>query len=379
MLIKLLFLTLLAGFPVRVSTTDGKWIEGELRGIGESELLLQSEGAETAIAFSELTALEPIEEPTGLAPKPTVTLVGGSVITAQGIALAGDRLTIEPRRQAKLDLAIDQVRAIRFQASNQNVDPVWFGKFETERRGDTLVIRREGDQLDFVDGLVVSITDSVVKFDIDGEVIDAPIGRLEGVLFGGSQSIANASDIQIVDVYNSRWSVSRLEPSELGEPLRLVLSNSLEHRLPLEHIESIRWSGGLSLLAQMEPAEKSFTPAIKTNLDSSRLDSWFSPKADADQDLILIGKSSVDYRIEDGYTVFAAGVRRDRQVSKATKSIVRIRLDGKLIWEQSIVGEETFGFELPIDGGNRLTIETDIADDGEIGDIIRILLPRLLR
>jgi len=379
MLLKLFILTFLAGFPVRVSTTDGEWIEGDFQGVGESELLLESEGAEKSFAFSELTALEPLEEPTGFAPRPTVTLAGGSVIRAEGISLASDRLTIKPRRQEKIDLAIDQVRAIRFQAANQNVDPAWFGKFAAERRGDTLAIRREGDQLDFVDGLVVSMTDDVVKFDIDGDIIDAPIGRLEGILFGGSRSIANASDIQIVDVYHSRWSVSRLEPSELGEPLRLVLGSSIEHRLPLEHIESIRWSGGLSLLAQMEPAEKSFTPAIQTNLGSSMLDPWFGPKADADQDLILFGKSSVDYRVEDGFKIFASVVRRDRQITKATKSIVRIRLDGKVIWEKSIVGDEAFGFELPIDGGNRLTIETESADDGEIGDTLRMLRPRLMR
>ena len=233
--------------------------------------------------------------------------------------------------------------------------------------------------LDFIEGVITSISADSVGLELDGDVIQAPIAKLEGVIFGGAKVSSNPGDIQVVDVYGSRWSAAEMLPSEADAPLQLKLAGGITHTLPLEHVESIRWTGGLSLLATVPPAASSHTEYVQSKLDRDMLKAWFAPKPADGQDLVMYGRSAVEYRIDEGFKTFAAGVRRDKSVRKATETTVRVFVDEKMVWEESINNSQPLGFELPVAEGRRLKIEVDPGSQGDLGNTIRILRPRLLR
>ncbi len=381
MLTNTVLLILLSVIPVRVTTSDGDAFKGDFAGMGSGELRMQVAGEAQTFSFDGLSLLTPeqVSEETG--PTMRVMLSSGSVIAAQDLSLEDETLTIEPRRQATLQVPIKQVRAIRFRAATAAVNPAWLAKLEDNRRGDTLAIRREGDKLDFIEGVVTAISSESVRVEIDGDEIEAPLARLEGVIFGGTSVATNPGDIQIVDTYGSRWSVASLLPSEADEPLKLKLADSIAHTLPMDQVESIRWTGGLSLLATLQPASVSHTEFIETKLDRGMLKAWFDPKADSEtgQDLLMYGRSTIEYRIDEGFKTFAAGVRRDGSVSKANDAIVRVYVDDKMLWEETVQGDRPLGLELSVAEGSRLKIEVDPGSQGDLGGTIRIVRPRFLR
>ncbi len=378
MLLKTLLLVLVAVIPVRVTTSEGDTLRGDFLGIGDAEILLGIDGVEKRIPFRKLTALHQDDVRSESKPSIRVTLHSGSEIAALNLKLSGETMTIEPSHQENLSIGLKRIRAVRFHKSSDRTT-AWMAKLEEEHRSDTLAIQRGKNELDYIEGLVTEISDEKVTVKIDGDNVDAPIVKLEGILFGGVRTNANLQDIQISDSFGSKWSVAKLLPSQKDEALRLELSDDIIHLIPLSQVESIRFSGGMTMLASMPMAATEASEFVQTKMDRTMYESWFAPKADVGQDIVLFGNSSVEYRLDPGYRSFAAEILRDGDVRKATKASVRITMDDKVVWDQSIEGTTSFAADLPLNGARRLKIEVDAADDGDLGDKIRILRPRLLR
>ncbi|QDT12442.1 NPCBM/NEW2 domain-containing protein [Planctomycetes bacterium K23_9] len=369
---------IVAVLPIEVTTTDGKVIDGDFAGIGESELKLDVDGETRSFSFEDLQAITPADkrdDATG--PTSRVTLVGGSEIAVQDMTLANEQFVIEPRRQKAIKVPMNEVRSIRFRTASPATDSQWLGLLEQEARGDLLAIRRANDQLDPAPGLVEAIGGGVVKFSMDGDTVDAPIERLEGIVLSSKPS-PSKSAIQIVDHYGSRFAAVNILASEADAPLRLQLSDSVTHTLPLKHLQSIFFSGGLQMLAQEPPSKADYAAYVETKLATDLQSQWFGPKADGD-DVVISGSGSVEYRVSEKYSKLAGAVRRDQSVDKAGDVTVEIFVDDKSVWKETLTDAQPRGFELPTNNARRIRFVADCGNDGDLGDKVRITRPRLLK
>ena len=372
-------LVLAAVIPVRATMNSGETIDGELVEIKDSSLVIQASSGASELAFDDVLSLAPaeVEERTG--PTKRVTLADGTKIAVQDCALTDETLVAEPRRQPALRIPSKQLKAIRFRAASPVTDPQWLGLMDKPLRQDLLVIRREGGRLDPTEVIVESIRDETVKFNLDGETVDAPAERLEGVVFGGAPLERVASSIQVGDKFGSQWLATSIAVPIGSNTLELELLDSLSHTIPLSHLKSIRWSGGLTLLAQQDPADTSYTPDIETNVGSSLMKNWFGPAPIGEANLLMVGDSWAEYRLDEDFQTFAGVVHRDENVRQAGVAIVKILLDGKAVWNEELSNDDTLGFELPVKGAKRVRIEVDGGDDGEVGDRIIVSRPRMLK
>jgi hypothetical protein len=371
---------LLAVLPVSVKTSEGKVTEADLHAITPSSLVLDQDGQIVEYAFDDLLSLRPIDavDKSGTLSK-VVTLVGGSRIRALDLSLIDSELLIDLRRQNQLLVPLKDVNAIRYRPSSVTTDAQWLGILDRPRRGDTLVIRRAENRLDPQQGIIESISGGLVGFNLDGTPINAPVDRLEGLVFGGTQSLVEDTDVRVTDIYGSTWSVIAIEPSRGDQPLQMRLSSNVVHELPLYQIDSIRWSGGFSLLADEKPAKQSFQPYFQVNVTGGLLEEFFSPQRVGEADLQMFGGSSVEYRIEAGYELVVGSVRREEHVTSAGIVTVQIALDDKIVWTEELLDGEPRGFELPVNQARRLTFVVDSGPDGDLGDTVRIARPRLLK
>ncbi len=368
-----------AGLPVRVTTSDGETVQGQLGSIGTVSLNIDRDGQTVEVPFEQLVTLEPLSVEEGTGPTLVVTLLDGSKVAATDVSLADETLTIRPRRQQPLVVKVRDVKSIRFRGATTTTDATWLGLLEQQGRGDLLAIRREGDRLDPYPGIVQGIGNGNVSFDMEGTSVQAPIEKLEGVVFGGNRSVAEDSPIRVTDVYGSTWAVERIMPRQPDQPLRIELGGKVVHELPLEQIASIRWSGGMQLLASAKAARKSFQPYFPTNVEPAILDAWFAPGSDNDSDLVTRGDSSIEFRIEAGFNTLAGSVQREASVRQAGVVTFRILVDDQVQWEEQIDGQERLGFELKLDQARRVRFEADCGEDGDLGDTLRIIRPRLMK
>lgn len=371
---------LLAVLPVSVKTSEGKATEADLQGFTSSSVLLRQDGEIVEYAFDDLLSLHPIDsdDKSGTLNK-MVSLVGGSRIRARDISLVDSELLVELRRQNRLQVPLKEVRAVRYRPPSVATDSQWLGILDRPRRGDLLVIRRPENRLDPQPGIVESIAGGTVVFNLEGTRVDAPVDRLEGLVFAGNQALVEDSDVRVTDIYGSVWSVMSIEESRGDQPLQMRLSGNVLHELPLHQIKSIRWSGGFSLLAEEKPARQVFQPYFELNVSPGILQDFFSPLRIGEADLRMFGGSTVEYRIEPGYELIAGSARREDQVSNAGVVTVQIELDGKAVWKEDLLDGQPRGFELPVNDSRRVTFVIDSGSDGDLGDTVRISRPRLLK
>lgn len=371
---------LIAAIPVRVSRTSGDAIEGELQGLEAAAIRIDREGESVRISVDEIVSVVPERVGEGAKPPMRVLLRDGTRVASRSVTFDGDELKVTLSAGSPLVVPVRGVAAIRFRRGTPATDPRWLGMLEQPPRGDQLAIRRDGGRLDAVGGVVESIDAERVRFSLGDDTVDAPLGRLEGVVFGSSGGEAEESGIATVeDIHGSRWVIEGWTPGDLGESIELRLAGSVRHPIPVESIASIRFRSGLRQLVDEESAGSDFRPYLETNVPGELLEGWFGPRVGGDGELEMFGGSSVSYRVEPGFGKLLGSVRRGVEADRGGKLVVRIRLEDRVVWEESLTDRTPRGFEIELGDAARVRFEVSGGGDGEVGDVVRFLRPRLVK
>lgn len=348
---------------VTVSTADGQVIQGDLIRIsaggieiGDESGRLRPNDSLSEIRFPHLAKQS----------LPTVVeLIGGTKIHVSRVSWDGDRFELTPARQPKIELPIDQLKSIRYRPGNPSTDAVWLGWTEEVRRGDRLAVRRDGRTLDSIDGTVVGIQRDTIQFEMGGNTIDAPIAKLEGVLFSANRNEAAAAGIRVNDTSGSQYVAESIELAEDSKMLQISLSDSVEHSIPVDQLISIQYAGGILQLSDAEVASSGLltkeTRSPNSTLQES-MQAWFSPKASGtNQDdsagiIAMSSPSEISFRIPPGYEQFIVAVRRQSDVNVFFPVNVEVLLDGQKQWYGTVESRESVGLELPVNGARMLTL-----------------------
>ena len=382
----MLFLTtwlLAGGLSVNVTPLDGAPYQAQLMGANEGQLNLLVDGANRQVALSDLQSVERSEASDKVSPAIRVTLRDGSQLPVDEVLLADDQATLKLRRQGTLTVPIRQLSVIRFRAPAAQVDAQWTKMVSAFKADDQLVIRRGTDTLDAAGGVIKGITAEHVLFELGGSPIEAPLGRLEGVVFGGGEAGGSASGkLRVKDIYGAVWNASELSEGPTEGVLTLTTTAGLQHELRIDLLQSIELSNSIVFLTSVEPLEQTFKPfiAVPEAVSSEQTRTWLGARTDENRSLIVPSQSTLTYRIEPGFERFLASVQIDPSVTLGGRCDVRVLLNGEASWEKTLqIGEPSQTIELPIGDASRLTLEVDYGGDGDIGDIVHIREPRLVK
>jgi hypothetical protein len=359
--------------------SSGQFVKGTWEGTTGSVIRMDDGSTIREIPVDQVVALRPLKEvDASSGPPMTVTLTDGSSIRAQDLGMDETSIRIEPRRQAPVNVPIRQVRSIRFRLGSATTDPQWLGLVERNSRRDLMVIRRGNEQLDPIEGVVVGLDLEKLQFELDGEKIDAPLDRLEGVLFRSGDSPRSETSVKVADIYGSTFLAARLEPNESSEVVEIILPGQNRHSIPVQQIQSITWASGQVLLASETAASSAMKPYLSSKLPAELIKSWFGPIADG-EDLVASAGGGVEYRVEEGFQTLAGSVGRDEAVARGGTVLIRILVDDQLKWEQTLADSAAKGFRIPVTGARRVRLEVLAGKDGDVGDQVRFLKPRLLK
>lgn len=376
----LLAQSLISAIDVRITALDGTTTDVSLSKIEAGELVVQDGSTTQRRALSEILEVARVDSPTELLPTISVELLDGTRLTATSIKIEGGQLTISLVKQPALQVPLKQVRWIRFRTPSTAIDPQWLGMTEKTPSTDTLVIRRAGDSLDEAAGIVKSADEKTVKFDLDGDVLDAPIEKLEGIVFANPLPNTDDAKVSVQDTHGSRFRVRSVSGDDHGNVV-LILSDSISHSFPLEQLNKIESTGSLQFLATVPPVETTFQSVSQVGLEPELAKAWFAPQASNDRDIDLTGDAAVEYRVDEGFASLQGSAELDDEVKSGGKCSLRILLDNKVVWDQTfdVTAPEARGFDLPIGKAKRVRFEMKSGNDGDVGDHLRILQPRLVK
>ncbi len=385
--LELLLVSLAVAFaaePVEVSTLQGEPRAGEFRGLAAGRVAISVGGTEEKIALSEVleirfqaTAATKFEKSAAM-----VALSDGSLLSGSQVTLSGKQLKLTSSVLGEVVVPQADVTSLRFADRFTSVDEQWNKLVERERKSDLLVVRKE-ETLDFLDGVIVEVTDKSVKFLLDGEEVSTKRDKVFGLLLAQRPSTAKAPTVRIELANGDVLMASSLA----GSDGKLIATRGPKSEssltLPLGQLKAIDLSQGkLRYLSQLEPREVKYTPGLidlepfrrDTNMDggSLRLGNRVFVRG-----LCVRSKTLLRYRLGGEYRRFQALAGIDHLVASNGNGDCRLVIsgDGKVLFETDVRAKdpprpidlnvsEVVNLEVLVDFGGNL----DLSDHLDLAD-----------
>ncbi len=407
--VMLLMPLLMADAPsVRLSDLDGQVVEGALTGITAEAITVETVQGTVSVPSAQILELDlPVVRPSaGEAPAESglqqVLLHDGGRLSGSQVTRSAQKLELRSELSVGLEIPSADVRAVRLQPRKPALDDQWNTFLQRDDDKDLLiVVGREGEGLDFLSGIVGSISDSEVSFLLDGDRIPVPTQRVFGIVFAAAKPAQQTSPIILEFSAGDRLSATGLTCD--GQTLQIQTSWKQQITLPLTQVRRIDFSSGrIRYLSDEEPIRVEFFGIDPEGsifaglLDQETARLLYGPQRDKTIDarapirlrgrkfekgLCLHSKTELSYALDQKFSVFEAlaGVDDEVAFNQSSRVLLRITGDGTTLFEQDFAtADEPVRLKLPVAGMATLTILVDYSDGDSSCDWLDLADARLI-
>ena len=225
----LLTLAALAAAPeVKLRPLDGASVNGTLTKLSSANVKLETKDGEkslpvAAIMWVEFAAALSNEQPTAW-----IELLDGSRIVATAYTAAGGRAQIVLASGQTVELPTRSIHTVRFRAQTPELAGQWREITAQNASADMVVIRKTSmrmveqganepvqvteQSLDQLEGTLHNVTAASVQFEYDGDKIDIPRQKLEGLIYYQAAKREFSSPLaRLIDAGGSSWALRDLK------------------------------------------------------------------------------------------------------------------------------------------------------------------------
>ena len=383
-LLSAVLLAVLAAPQVEVVSFQGEPRVGEWRGLSDGRLNLVIAGNEELVPLSEVLEVRFRGEPGKLdKPAAVVTLWDGSKLGAGQTRIIDKQLKLTSAMLGELSLSQNEVASVRF-SDRFDEDEQWVKLVEKASKSDLLVIRKE-QTLDFLDGVVVEVTDKSVKFLLDGEEVSTKREKVFGLIFARRPSSPKPPAVRLELSNGDVLMAASVAGTDKG--ISATTASKTEIALTLDQLKRIDFSQGkLRYLSQDSPRDVKYTRGIQDGPAFVQDRAFYAPELKPiglrafSRGLCIRPQTSLRYRLGGEYRRFQAIVGIDESVkdgggdcdltiSGDGKQLVKLRMTSRdaarpidLDVTDVVVLEIVVGF-----GGDAAT-NVDLGDNLDLAD-----------
>lgn len=393
-----------AGDPsqMQVQVLDGDAIVGRLAGINaDSVTLTDAAGYETRIHYDDVLSIAPrrrqsagtTESHGGI----KVDLLDGSIFYASSFAIDEGRCDVKLDSIRALSFPVRSIQRIRLIAPTEDdppeYDQEWTRLSQRNTDTDILVACRDG-KISYHFGFVRNVTEEHVQFELDGDVLPVPRGRVFGLIYRKrAEDTMPASLCTLAETNGSTWAIRTL--SYDGDRIAWTTPLKVEGTTLPAQIGRIDFSQGKILfLSDLMPESTKWTPYFDGADSISIVRDFFLPRQDQNlrggtltlgddwyfKGLSIHSHTIVTYRLPDRFSRFRATVGIDDVVRPTGNVVLKISGDDKEIYSGEFTGKmEAKELDLDIAGVRRLTIEVGFGEKHDHGDMLDLCNARVIK
>jgi hypothetical protein len=278
-----LLVSLLAAAPpsVEVQTLAGEPLSGALVELGAKQIAVETAKGRMTLEIDKLVSVSPKVAAAEAGPSPSVWLelidgssvVGTEYSARQGlarVALTGGKV---------LEIPTQSINWVRLQAQTEPLAAEWSRIVESQADGDLLVARK-GESIDYHKGVLRDVTDAVVSFDLDGELLPVKRPKVYGLVYFHRKAADLPEAVcRITDATGAVWAARSI--SLVAGALEWATPAGLAVTRPLAEVIRIDFSRGkIVYLADLKPESSSWTPYFATGKQMPARNEFFAPRAD---------------------------------------------------------------------------------------------------
>lgn len=330
-------------------------------------------------------------------------LQDGSRISVREIERSVEQLSGSSTVLGTVRIPSKQVRAIRLQPRNPAYDVQWNSFLN--RRGDKdllIVPKTEGEGLDFLSGIIGSITADEVSMLLDGENFPVPVDRVYGIVFGSVQDPSARAGLQIQSTSGDQISASQVRLD--GQKWIVTTAWGEDIGIDSSGLLQIDFSGDrLAYLADLPVVEETFegldpqgSPfAGLIDAETARL--LYSPRRNTSLDtgspmrlrgrqyargLCIHSRTRIVWDLQQEFSTleFTMGVDDEVAFNQVSRVAIKIVGDDEVLLDKTIATQDSpEPVRVSVAGKTTLTILVDYADGDSSCDWLDLADARLIR
>jgi len=381
--------------PFDVQVLGGDPVVGPIVQLDADRVTVQTAGGPVSVETERVTTLSSTAA-RGLSDVPPgvwVELVDGSRLAGAEYSAHEGQARITVPGGKVIELSTRDVAAVQLQPHTDATAAEWSRILESDIQSDLLVIRKP-DSVEYHRGTLRDVTDTVVEFEVDGDVLPVKRAKVQGLVYyrSAGRSLPDSA-CQITDADGSRWAARSIGLE--GENLGWTTPLGLEVARPLAEVVRIDFSRGkIVYLSDLEPESLVWTPYFGSARDLPALTRLFAPREDRGlgpgpleldgtqypKGLALHSRTSLVYRLPGRFRRFKATVGIDDRVRPRGNVRLVIRGDDRVLLQTSVAGTDPpQPVDLDLDGVRRLGILVDYGDDLDVADHLDLCDARILK
>lgn len=406
---------------VTAEMLDGTSQKGLVKRLTSQELVLNVDGQEVTIPRSQLMKIELREtESRSDVKNPSrtetpdanaedreltqeVTLTDGSRIQCRNVQRNAKALTAEGFDGTKFTIPVQWLRSVRLMSGDERFTESWSAFLKRETTKDLLIVPKDdGDGLDFLSGVVSSITPDEIVFLMDNESIPVPAARTYGVIFPDvRESETAAREIVVVTRGGDEIGAAGVEIAEGSFRIQAAWGESVS--IAAESLSRLDFSAGrIRYLSDLEPLKEIFSGIDPENslfaglVDDKSLQLMYGPRRNSTLDvrvpirlrgrqyskgLCIHSRTEISYALDRRYQSLEAVIGIDDEVAGNQDSAVLVTItgDGLSLYSQQIrTSDDPQPLKLAVDQIATLTILVDFGDGDSSCDWLDLADARLI-
>ncbi len=385
---------------IQVSTLAGEQYEGTLEAFSPDAVVVKADAKPVTIPIGEVLLLRSMRPTIPPATDATVEvrLVDNSRLRVKAITSSGTAATILHPQLGELRLPTASITSIRLAALDPKVDAEWTLLTERPLKKDAVAVRK-GDVLDHLDGVIGSLNEATMQFQMDGDNIPIKREKVFGLIYSKRESSAKKAIAQLELASGDRLAVKQIAWTGTNWKTRLV--SGLELDVTSELFQSLDYSlGKVTYLSDLEPRSVKMTPYFDIpgsfpvneyrrdkNFDGSLI--TLADKSYA-KGLAIHSQTLLKYRLGGEYRRFQAVMGIGDEVPNGDVDVV-FKGDGKTLFKGSVkameLGEKAIihralpqSLDIDVTGIVEFEIFVDFgSDQRDIGDRLYLANARVVK
>lgn len=382
--------------PFEAQTLAGQTVVGPIDALEADRVVLDTADGPATIAIDELIRLtrQQVAEPATGRAAIRVELLDGSSVAAEGYTVLGDRATLTLPGSQSIALPLRSVASARLQSLSNLVADQWAHILDMTPDTDLLVVAR-GDALDYHRGVLHDVTDKIVQFELDGDILSVKRLKVYGLIYRRTPDSASGEPIcGLTDMSGSRWSIRSLSMPGRGK-LRWTTPGGATVSGLLAQIVEIDFSHGkLIYLSDLEPQSVVFTPYFGKGTDLPVIGRFYAPRNDTNlksaplrlggkqyvKGIAVHSRTKIIYRLPGRFSRFKAIAGIDDAVRPHGSVRLVVSGDDKTLLEATLTGvDPPRPIDLDIRGVRRITVLVDFAADSDVADHLDLCNARVVK
>jgi catechol 2,3-dioxygenase-like lactoylglutathione lyase family enzyme len=256
---------------------DESNIVGNLVELSPKQVVLDTPQGKVDLDLAKLLFLLPKDGREAVSPlgSPTVwvELTDGSTLVAVQYVAQSEKAKITLTDGETLVVSVKAVRHVRLQPETPKIASEWSRILHLKADGDVLIVRN-GDSVDYHQGVLRDVAEDAVKFELDRELLPIKRAKIYGFAYHHSANEKNAAPLGFfIDRNGSRWAVAQFS---LGEKLTWTTPSGVQVERPLDDIKSFDFSlGKVQYLSDLKPESSVWTPFFGQGSISPALEQFY--------------------------------------------------------------------------------------------------------